>query len=115
MERIIKKTPYRKTAASAARVISSKKAEETVIYDVRKLTSFTDYIIISTVNSTAQLEAVSRELKEKLDLKPDHTENGEGGWMLIDYGGFVVNLFFPESREFYGLERIWGEAAKVRF
>ena len=106
---------YRELAAQAARIISSKKAEDTVIYDVKDMTTFTDYMIIATVNSSAQLNAVSKELKEKLNIKPHHSESGTGGWSLIDYGGLVVNLFFPDKREFYGLERIWGEAGKVEY
>lgn len=105
---------YRNAAVCAAEITDAKKAENLILYDMRKLTSFTDYMIIATVNSSSQKEAVIKELKEKLSIRPLHVEGAsKGGWSLIDYGGLVINLFYPEERAFYSLERIWGDAEKV--
>lgn len=106
MERLNYKTLTKKIIE----VISSKKGEDIVTYDVKKMTSFTDYLIIATVTSKVQMEAVIKELVHELKIKPNHIEGkGLSGWMLIDYGGVVVNMFLPEVREFYRLERLWGD------
>ncbi len=105
----------RDTAVEAARLLDEKKAEDILILDIRDLAAFADYMIIATVGSQAQLEAAVKILRERLSPEPLHLEGGGGGWTLIDYGGMVVNLFFPEKREFYALERIWGDAGKVEF
>lgn len=107
---------YKVLAIEAAKVIDSKKGEEIIVYDVRKLTSFTDYLLLSTLNAEVQMKAVSKELTREIKIKPDHIEGDtSGGWILIDYDGLVVNLFSLKSREFYGLERLWGEAKKIRY
>ena len=91
------------------KIINSKKGEDIIIYDVRKFTSITDFLMITTVYSDAQMRAILKELRNKIKRKPDHFEGeATGGWILIDYGGLIVNLFTPEVREFYRLERLWG-------
>ncbi|NLB34640.1 MAG: ribosome silencing factor [Elusimicrobia bacterium] len=105
---------YRKTSINAVAFMEDKKAEDILLFDLRGLTSFTDYMIIATVNSTPQMEAVIQELKNGLDIRVSHVEGPSGGgWALMDYGGLVINIFYPKEREFYSLERIWGDAEKV--
>jgi len=95
-------------------VLGEKKAADVVAFDVSNLTSFTDYIVIATVNSQTQMKAVLRELKESLKYGHYHTEGAPAsGWVLVDYGAVVLNLFTPDIREFYRLERLWGDARKV--
>ncbi len=101
---------FKKLAVKTIDIINSKKGEDTFLFDVRKITSFTDYLIITTLNSTTQMDAILKELRESLKQKPEHIEgNSSCGWMLIDYGSVIINLFTDEMRQFYNLERIWGE------
>ena len=108
MERRIKS---RNLAERIAEVIHSKQGKDIVVYDVREMASFTDYIIIATLNSDVQIRAVLKELSRKIKTPGFHVEGeASGGWVLLDYDYVIVNLFFPNERRFYGLERLWGEA-----
>jgi ribosome-associated protein len=110
MERI----DYKELARKVALLIDSKKGENILIYDIRKLATFADYLIITTVNSTVQMDTVAKELLKEIEIKPDHVEGkSSSGWVLMDYSGVVINIFLPEVREFYRLERLWGEAEKL--
>jgi len=110
----MEKLNYKKLVRKAADVIDDKKGENIVIFDVRKMTAFTDYIMIASVNSGVQMQAVIKEFSKNFDIKPGHIEGASGDeWVLLDFNGFIVNLFTPEMREFYGLERIWGEAERL--
>ena len=112
MERI----DYRELAASTARILEDKKAEDTVLLDVRGLASFTDYILISTLNSQPQIKAVLKELSRQMKETHSHAEgDASSGWVLVDFDGLIVNLFIREVRDFYRLERLWGEAQKVEY
>ncbi len=97
------------------RALKDKKGEDTVAYDVKKLTTFTDIIIITTARSSAQINAILKELKKKVpERPPTHIEgDSSSGWVLADYGETVLNIFLPEMREFYGLERLWGDGKKI--
>lgn len=87
--------------------------------DMRKVSSFTDYFILCSGNSTRQTQAIADSLREV--LKKDHIElNGiegynQGSWILMDYIDFIINIFLPETRRFYDLERLWDDAGRVDF
>ena len=96
-------------------ILDAKQCEDIRIYDLRGSSAFTDYIIITSVNSSVQGKAVLNDFKKDLDFKPHHIE-GEAscGWVLVDFTDYVVNIFLPETREFYALERIWGESQEIK-
>lgn len=95
-------------------LLENKKCEDIKVFDIRKQSAFTDFIIIATVNSTTQGKAVLKEFKDNLGFKPHHSEGEAGGeWVLIDFIDFIVNIFLPETRDFYSLERIWGESERT--
>lgn len=72
------------------------------------------FLVISTFNSAAQINAVLKELR-KNDIKPEHIEGEPScGWVLIDYGVLIMNLFFKDVREYYCLERIWSDAERIK-
>ncbi len=105
----------KKLVKKAAEAIGEKRGENTVVYDVRELTSFTDFILMTTVKSSVQIEAVIKDLKKNIKRRPDHVEGKKtSGWVLVDYGGVIINVFLPDCRDFYNLERIWGEAKKIK-
>lgn len=108
----------REIALAAARAADERKAFDIMILDVRELVDVTDYFVIATGRNNPQVEAivsnVEDELIDKLGVKPNHREgNNDPGWKLIDYGDVVVDVFQPETREYYRLESLWGDAGVV--
>ncbi len=86
--------------------------------DVRSQTDITDYLVIASGNSDRQLRALADAVLEKAraaGVRPLGKEGLAGGdWMLVDLGDVVVHLLRPETRDFYQLERLWGELPRVR-
>lgn len=110
----------RQWAIRAAQAAADKKANDVVIIDVADLLVVTDYFVICTGNTDVQVRAISDEvedrLREEAGLKPIGREGSdEGRWVLLDYGDFVVHVFQPEEREFYRLEKLWGDAPRVPY
>ncbi|HHY39083.1 MAG TPA: ribosome silencing factor [Clostridia bacterium] len=101
-------------AAYAAR---DKKAKRITVLDLREITVIADYFVICTGNSLVQVRAIVDHVLEKLDemgIKPHHVEGLQRGrWVLLDYESVVVHVFHRLEREFYDLERLWGDARKT--
>jgi ribosome-associated protein len=105
-------------AKMAAAAAEDKKAQDTTILKINKLTLIADYFVITSGDSEPQLKAISnfvmRKLKEN-KIRLLHYEGKPGtGWILLDYGDVIVHIFSKEKRDFYDLEYIWQEANKVR-
>ena len=96
--------------------LQNKKAENLVVLDVRKLVNYTDFFIIATGNSTTHAQTLA-DAVGKLLKKPEEglkTENDpQANWLLIDGGDFVLHVFQPNARKFYGLEELWEDAERV--
>jgi ribosome-associated protein len=94
------------------------KARDRVVLDMRKIAVFTDYMIIVTGTSNRHVMAVADNLIDKLRAtgrRPAGVEGMEGGdWVLIDYGDVVVHIMRAQTRAFYGLEKLWSEAKRVK-
>jgi len=100
-------------AKTLARIISDKKGEDIVIFDLRDISPITDFFVIATGLSDIHNKTIAEYLTEY--EKPDHIEGlEEGGWILLDYIDVIVHIFSKEAREFYGLERLWGDAPQVK-
>ncbi len=101
-------------ARKAAQLALEKKAEDIVIMDVRKLTNITDFFVVCSAESSIQLKAIVDHIVEQLEKKGVKAWHIEGytnlTWVLIDYVDVVVHAFLKPAREFYGLERFWGDA-----
>jgi len=119
------KTEKRKKAARLPKQITlavtaaeDKKAEGLVVLDLRKAAGFTDYFIICSGTNTRQNRAIADGIVDALALvgeKPAHVEGYDRSeWILLDYFDFIVHVFSPETRTFYGLERLWGNAEEVQ-
>ena len=107
--------PGIRTAIQAA---LDKKAEDVVVLDLRSSASFTEYFLLMTgMNSrqTAALaDAIERDLKAQ-NLRPLGVEGASRGeWILMDYGWFLVHIFSPAARDYYALEKLWGDAPGLR-
>ncbi len=101
-------------AGAIARYAADVKAEDLVELDLRGVLGYTDYFVICTGRSDRQVKAIHDRILE--GMKKDHgvlAQRVEGlaeaHWVLLDYLDVVVHVFTPETREFYGLERLWGE------
>jgi ribosome-associated protein len=94
-----------------------KKATELVVLDLRAAHGFTDYFVICSGANARQTRAIADHVMETLaadGVKPAHLEGYDRSeWILLDYFDFIVHIFAPETRVFYGLERLWGDAEQV--
>ena len=99
------------------KIIKERKALTPVLLEVGKLTSFADYFLIASGNSTRQVQAISRHMARRMreeGLRAYGVEGEqEGQWVLMDYGDVVVHIFYDPVREFYDLEGLWIEAARI--
>jgi ribosome-associated protein len=98
-----------------ARYAADKKAIDVVELDLRGVLGYTDYFIVCSGNTGRQAKAIHdgihEGLKREHDRLPRRVEgSGDAGWILMDYLDVVVHIFTPETREFYRLEHLWGEA-----
>lgn len=103
----------------AVRAAEDKKAEDITVLDLRKASGFTDHFVICSGTNARQVRAIADAIVEALadHGKPAHIEgynrSDRSGWILIDYFDFIVHVFAPDTRLFYGLERLWGSAERV--
>jgi ribosome-associated protein len=102
------------TVRAAARAALDKKAEEVAILDLRGLSGLSDYFLIMSAASVPHVDSVRdaiREALRALGTRPRHVEGAPAsGWVLLDYGDVVIHIFLRETREFYALDRLWGDA-----
>lgn len=107
----------RELARAAAQAAVDKKAEDTIILDIEKLTIATEFFVICTGGSKPHVQAIADGIEDKLELagvKARHIEGySKGEWVLLDYGSCVVHVFSQRERDFYNLERLWGDAEVV--
>jgi ribosome-associated protein len=107
----------KKIALLAREAAEDKKAEDPLVLDVAKLTSLAHYFIIAHGNSDRHVKAIAQGIIDALDAKDVklwHREGMEKGhWILLDFGSVIVHVFYKEIREFYGLERLWGDAPRL--
>ncbi|RPH84381.1 MAG: ribosome silencing factor [Candidatus Rokuibacteriota bacterium] len=104
-------------AQRAARAALDRKALDLVVLDVQGLSSVTDYFLVCSGRSTTHLasitEAIRAELKQD-GVRPLHAEGAtESGWVLLDYGDVLMHVFLEDTRAYYALERLWGDAPSI--
>jgi ribosome-associated protein len=118
------KTEKRRKAPRLPRQISKaieaaedKKANDLVVLDLRKAAGFTDFFVICSGTNSRQIRAIADGIMEALGAdgeKPAHIEGYDRSeWILLDYFDFIVHVFAPETRTFYSLERLWGNAEPI--
>lgn len=107
----------REIAVRAAHALMEGKAEDIVVLDLSTLSGFADFFVIATGTSIVHMRALADRVEEKLRkyrIRAAHTEGKEStSWFLLDYIVVLVHIFSPESRDYYGLERLWGDASFV--
>jgi ribosome-associated protein len=102
---------------AAVAAVRDKKGEDVLALDLRDADAFTDFFIVCTGQNRRQVQAIADAVEAALKakkLRPSHVEGYERGeWVLLDYFDFVVHVFAPNARMFYGLERLWGNAHPI--
>ncbi|OLB01335.1 MAG: ribosome silencing factor [Candidatus Rokubacteria bacterium 13_1_20CM_2_69_58] len=101
----------------AARAALDKRATDLIVLDVQGLSSVTDYFLVCNGKSTTHMETITDAIRDELKregVRPLHAEGvPASGWILLDYGDVLVHVFLEETRAYYALERLWGDAPAV--
>ena len=103
--------------AKAVRAALDKKAAEVVVLDLRNTPAFTDFFVLCSGQTQRQVKAIADSIEDTLraaHVKPAHVEGYDRAeWVLMDFFTFIVHVFTPQTREFYSLERLWGDAERI--
>ena len=104
-------------AQRAAQLLLDYKANDVVLLDLRGVTDMTDFFIVASGTSDTHVRSTGQRLLEEMKREgsPAHHIEGleQGRWVLLDFVDFVVHIFHPTLRNFYQLERLWGDAAQL--
>ena len=103
--------------AKAVRAALDKKAANVVVLDLRNTPAFTDFFVLCSGQTQRQVRAIADAVEETLRaarVRPAHIEGYDRAeWVLMDFFTFIVHVFTPQTREFYSLERLWGDAERI--
>ena len=106
-----------KSIELAVRAAEDKKAQDITVLDLRNAHGFTDFFVICSGTNSRQIRAIADGVTDALAAagsKPAHIEGYDRSeWVLVDYFDFIVHVFSPDARAFYGLERLWGTAERM--
>ena len=94
-----------------------RKALDVVVLDLRKTPAFTDFFVLCSGQNQRQVKAIADAVEDALraaKLRPAHVEGYERSeWVLMDFFTFIVHVMVPQTRAFYSLERLWGDAERL--
>ena len=111
------KQPIDELARAALDEASSNLGSDVVLLDTRNVSDFTDFFVIASGETDRHLEMMADRIERKireLGMRRNNREgSGSGGWLLIDFPGFIVHLFNRDTRAFYDLEGLWSQANEV--
>ena len=97
----------------------NKKAMGVIVLDLRKSAAFTDFFVICSATNPRQVQAIADSVEDALKTQKQVPALVEGyaraEWVLLDYFDFVVHVFSKHARDFYGLDRLWGNAIRTEF
>ena len=104
-------------ACLSAKVAADNKGRDILVLDMRSVTPLYDYFVFSTGSSRRQIHAIAEETDAALHAEGDTRLGIEGyeasKWIVQDYGDVVVDVFDPDTRDYYKLEELWADATKV--
>lgn len=102
-------------ALLAAKTLDDKKATDILAIDIMEKASFADYLVVATGNSERQVNSLVDDVEDAFAKEGLFVKNIEGkqnsGWVLMDFGDIIVNVFTKEQREKYGIEKVWGDCS----
>ena len=100
-------------ALLAGKTLSDKKAQDIVVIDIQGKASFADYFVIASGGSERQVNALVDDVEDALAKEGLFAKSIEGnqnsGWVLMDFGDIIVNVFTKEQRDKYNIEKVWGD------
>lgn len=107
--------PGRELALKIADIIADSPASDTVVLDIRDLSTISDYFVICSGENERQLRAIARDVREGLEevgQSPRRSDEGStaSGWLLLDYGDVILHVLDVDQRDFYRLEELWADA-----
>lgn len=105
-------------AKACAEVAENLKAEDIRIWDMRKVSGLTDFMVVCTGSSMPQMRAILRDMSSQLSdehgVKPVYSDGkADTRWVVLDYIDVMVHVMDPELREYYGIEELWKDAKEV--
>ncbi len=107
----------KKIADKIVSILDIKKGGDIKLLEVHSRTVIADYFVICTANSTTQVKSLSDELEYQMTLcnnPPAHTDGmGRGEWCVLDFSSVIVHVFIKSAREFYKLDKLWGDAVEL--
>ena len=99
------------------KALDAKFAQDLIIMDLADVSPIADFFVIATATSAPQMAALAETAEDALEkegMKLFHVEGVQSSkWVLLDFGSIIIHLFDKESREYYNLERTWGDARIV--
>ena len=98
------------------KALDDKKGNDIQVIKIEELTIVADYFVIATANSNTHVRALADEVEyqlEEVGVPTEHVEGRATGWVLLEYPGVVVHVFLEEVRNYYNLERLWEDGAKL--
>jgi ribosome-associated protein len=118
-EKTISKRSLPREVKISIKASRAKQGENLVVLDLRGISSFTDYFVIMHGNSARQNLALNENIEKELKkekIMPLSVEGRElAEWILMDYGSFIIHVFSEKAREYYSLEKLWGDAQKISY
>lgn len=107
----------REKALAIARAAEAKKAGDVVVLDMEGITLIADYFVICHGQNAIHVRAIADGVEEDLAEKgqvPSHREGYDAArWVLVDFDDVVLHVFLAAEREYYALERLWGDARRL--
>jgi ribosome-associated protein len=105
-------------ARACAAAAADKKADDIVVLDLRGISTFTDFFVVCSGTSDPQIKAISSGIRTTIREKFGKGPFAEDGlpssrWIVVDYAQVIIHIFHTESREFYSLEDLWGDAPRL--
>ena len=104
------------TVKKIVKALDDKKGNDIKVIKIDELTVVADYFVLVTGNSNTHIRALADEVEFQLEeagMKPDHVEGRATGWVVMEFNGVVAHIFTEEARNYYNLERLWEDAAKI--
>ena len=112
----VKTVSSSKLAANIAQFALDKKAETVVSLNVKNLTNITDEFVICSSDTNIQVKAIADSIRKNTDHKPVRIEGYEHlNWVLLDYIDVIVHVFKTSERNYYNIEKLWGDASIREF
>lgn len=106
-------------AEMAAKVLDEKLAENIVLIEVAEKSSFADYLVLANGKNQRQVMSLADDVEDALAKEGQHPKGVEGrgntGWVLLDMGDIIVNIFDKEMRDKYSIERVWGDCPIIEY